>query len=279
MESQMGTSVRLVLVCFVLVGTTCWPARMALAAPTPPPSAPAPSSPDVDADARAVYCLQDDNRPDLVETAEGLGLAKAGSSGRLIPAGQTKAMDVAEWRQREGPAFERACASLVKMRKLPKAAEKGSGIASGLAAWLNTVSSVFLGALATLMASAVTGRRASYRDRANELRGAVGAYRNAVLVTLEAQAGKAGAHEEKKEMVPPVLALTGILLREQRRKPLREKLNKLRERVDELDLRVRTQSSSADGVARDELERIVKDLNDAADRMEQAFPSFRTGRG
>ncbi|MEV4258668.1 hypothetical protein AB0J52_36385 [Spirillospora sp. NPDC049652] len=266
----------------VLFGAALWAAPLALATPSPstPPGPSRPPSPspsptpspsansDAAADARTVYCLRDDNSSNLVQAAEDLGLGKAKSGGRIVPSGQAGPVSVTEWRDGKRRAdFERACASLVMLRKLPKSPDRGTGF-SGLGTMVNTWSSAFLGALATLLATTYTTRKSDLKERAKELREATGSYNSAVTAVLNAQGTPKGAHEESREMAQPVRKLSETLLREQGRSRSRDLLQGIEEKVGELDAKIRAEDIP-DAEARRELKAITSELFRAAGALER----------
>ena len=127
--------------------------------------------PDEFTDSDVVFCLSEQQQPRLVESAETLGLARAGGSPDRVRIGDRE-IALTEWRSEREPDFRRSCLALSP----PRPAGQPTAVQTGLVATAN----VAIGGLIGYLSARARDRKQRREDEARRLHTASTAFVAAV---------------------------------------------------------------------------------------------------
>jgi hypothetical protein len=234
----------------------------------------APALADTASDARSLYCTREENRRPLVDIAVRLELGRHGRDGRLATSAGELTVD--EWRKQPGGQFDRACATLIETRRLPKAA--AAGFWSDLGGAVTGLVPVVTGALLGLGGTLLIGRRTARQQLSTELFDAASAYYHAGNDCLEAWEANSNAHAAQEAMAPSFKRVLAVLRRDRQRHPQWEIINHSDKRIRDLDRDIKRNRNEEIESSRQELDDIYEKLLLIAAALERPVHYYRAVR-
>ncbi|TDD79855.1 hypothetical protein [Actinomadura rubrisoli] len=230
---------------------------------------------DPAADARTVYCVRPENHKPLVDAAVALGLArKGGSDGALVPSSGAE-VTVEQWKGTG--AFQQACAALVAARKLPRTSpskpwwetlwDKAGGILA-----------VVVGALLTLWATLVTGRKTVVHQMSSGMFTAASDYYHACRDCLDAWEENRDADVAQEAMASRSKKLQAVLQQNRRRHPGWSLLGAAGADVRKLDEQIAKRRNTEIQESRDALDGIYDRLLTLSNALEHPWRNWRRVR-